>query len=1168
MILVAGVVGLVFLGFLLGISASDLGTIQTTSFVGADRSAALDGEAKALQVSLVVAAMVGVLLVWSVLLLVKSIRTQKSVEKINKALQREIAKSEKANKQLIETNQALATSEGQLGGLLESTHDLITAIDLNYNFISFNESYRKTILELMDYDIEVGTNALKAQEHIPEMRRRSKELWDRAISGEMFTAEQVAHRFDGTPVYFELAYNPIRNDKGEIIGACQITRDVTERRLTSDRLRQERDFVTAAIDVSTSLVFVVDREGRIVRFNRASEALSGFTADEVKGRVFWNVLLPAEEIKDTKARFRRLSAGGEDGREWISQWVTKDEKAKLVSWTASCIKDETGSVEHIVATGVDITEKLEFETARNRMLAILENSDDFISISDLQGQIVYLNRAGRMMLGLGPDSDISQVRLQGCHPDWARELIQTEGIPSAVKYGSWLGNTALRTVDNVEIPTSHMILSHKGPDGKLEYLSTVARDRTSEKMLEEELAEARDAAINATNLKSEFLANMSHEIRTPMNGIIGIAELLAGTPLDDEQHDYVRSIARSGEALLTIINDILDFSKIEAGKLEFESKPLNLRETVESVLDLLAHQAYQKDVELSLFLRKDVPADLNGDAGRIRQVLTNLVGNAVKFTRNGEVAIRVTVDDNHMLRFSVRDTGIGIKEEDQGVLFTAFGQAETSISGKFGGTGLGLAISKQLVTLMGGEIGFSSKFGSGSEFYFTIPLSLPAGTASPIYPNLYGVGPHRNMVIDNDPTIRGLIVYQLKAMGLSAEEAETGDQGLDILHAAAELNEPFDAVFVSASLEGSDGISIADTIRKNPRLRQTSIVLVLNADDRKSFEIAKASGIERFVFKPFKTSGIVKALTSKPTESLLPEPAQILRREIGDEAEQNKATSDTPNMNESKIRILIAEDNLVNQKVILNQVTRLGYQVDLVENGQEVLDALALKQYSLVLMDCQMPVMDGFEATSRIRADEVETGERIPVVAVTAHAIAGDRERCLAQGMDDYISKPTDQQTLKEVIARWTDDIEPSEQPASDAPAPKQSLGLLEMESEEDKIRARLDELADVCGVDVVDECIDLFVNDTCGAIDRLEDFVRNEDYQELAREAHKLKGSAANMGATRLPLICQTIMHTVEEEEYAKLRILISQARGEYQFLSPFYASVRTGESEPQPVG
>jgi PAS domain S-box-containing protein len=1136
-----------------------LGYSATPTFVNALKIAILFGVGATL------------LLGWTFILLIKSRRSQNVTNAANTELREEIEKRNQADKDLKKIHNKMIATTRRLGGLLEGSTDLIVAVDREYEYISFNTAYSDTILEMFDVKIEVGNNALEPQKLFTEMYKSSRELWDRAFAGEQFTANQVGQKNNGSFVHFELSYNPIRNDENEVIGACQITRDVTERLMTAEKLKQERDFVSAAFDVSSSLVFVLDREGRIVRFNRACEEVSGFNADEVKGRVFWNILLPAQEIKDAKSQFRKIGTEHDESLEILNHWITKDEKTRLISWKASCIKDAVDGIEYIVATGIDVTVKHEAEEARNRMLAILENSDDFISISDPLGQLVYLNRAWRLLLGLHPDADISQIRLQSCHPEWARDIIQSVGIPAAAKYGSWLGNTALKTVDNVEIPTSQMLLSHKNSKGNLEFISTVARNRTTEQLLEEELAEARDQAIGATNLKSEFLANMSHEIRTPMNGIIGIADILSTTSLDEEQLDYVDSIAKSGEALLTIINDILDFSKIEAGKLEFENNLFDLKETSESILDLLAHQAFKKGIDLSLMIRKDVPAEIIGDAGRLKQVLMNLVGNAVKFTQKGEVAIRVTYEDDQKLRFTVRDTGIGIPEAEQSILFTAFGQAEASIAGHFGGTGLGLAISKKLVILMGGEIGFRSEEGKGSEFFFTVPCSATVNSDKPLYESLSGSGAERNLVVVENPTVRSLLVYHIKSYGLSSEDAPDVDAGLAMLRSAAELNEPFDTVIVDMNLKKYDGITLSKTILNDPTLRATSIILLLNANDRDNYEIAKSIGIKRFIFRPIKAAPIVKALQGTTNDLSSLATSKNLARDKNVTSQPANDQSPAPTMTFPNTRILIAEDNLVNQKVILNQVSRLGYSADLVRNGKEVLAAIAATEYSVILMDCQMPVMDGFEAAAKIRQMEADKDTRIPIIAMTAHAIAGGRQRWLDQGIDDYVSKPTDPSTLREIFGRWTDDKSLEAEIKTQPVTVDHSAKPAKTSSEEENVLVRLVELDEVCGKEVVLECIQLFLDDTGKALKTLQAAFSDEDFPSVAREAHKLKGSAANMGATRLPMVCDKLMQCVEEDKIGNVGLLLNQIMSEFRFLIPVYKGIlkksQDQVEEPLPV-
>ncbi|MCB1025860.1 MAG: PAS domain S-box protein, partial [Acidobacteria bacterium] len=503
---------------------------------------------------------VTLLLCWTLYLLQQSRRNTRSIKRSNRVLKKEIQKRQETKDILDRVNQELSRSNSRLIGVIEGTTDLISAIDTNYRITCFNEAYKKEAKELFGRTVEIGMDLIDAQRESPKEQAKSKLLWDRALSGEQFTAyEEIIDELNILHAY-EVTYNPVKDEQGVIIGASHILRNVTERRLAEEALKRERDFVSTVVEASNLLVMVTDLEGRIVKFNHACEITSGYTFEEIKGRVFWNMLVSPEEAARIKLGHRNLSSDSFI-ENYVSHWITKDENARLISWRNSVITDGDGG-QFLVATGIDITEKEEFKETQNRILDILETSSDFIGISDMTGGIRYLNPAGKEITGLEGSSDFSSLKMISAYPKWAGELIQREGIPTAIKRGSWIGETALTTHLGREIPVSQLILAHKNEKGEVAYISTIARDISKQKRLEKELSSARDAALETANLKSEFLANMSHEIRTPMNGIIGLAELLISTDLDDEQRDYVRSVQTSGEILLTIVNDILDFSKI------------------------------------------------------------------------------------------------------------------------------------------------------------------------------------------------------------------------------------------------------------------------------------------------------------------------------------------------------------------------------------------------------------------------------------------------------------------------------------------------------------------------------------------------------------------------------------------------------------------------------
>jgi PAS domain S-box-containing protein len=747
------------------------------------------------------------------------------------------------------------------------------------------------------------------------------------------------------------------------------------------------------------------------------------------------------------------------------------------------------------------------ETARlsNSLRLLLQSAGEGIYGIDSEGRCTFMNAAAAKALGVDPTEAIGQIT----HPIFHHT--RSDGTTYRAEEGPIY--SVLRGGGSCRVETE-MMSRLDGTAFAAEYAAfpivegdivtgavITFNDITDRKRIEADLTAAHLQAMEGSRLKSEFLANMSHEIRTPMNGIIGMTGLLLTTPLDAEQHEYAETISQSAETLLTVINDILDFSKIEAGKIDIESIDCDLRHVVEDAVKLVAHRAEEKGLELTVAVDLQPSSMVRGDPVRIRQVLVNILGNAVKFTDTGEVTLRVHVvrqrADSLVVRFEVTDTGIGIDPKHLGRLFESFSQADASTTRRFGGTGLGLAICKQLVELMGGEIGVNSIVGKGSTFFFV--LTFPKSTARAVSPQKALDDVHV-LVVDDHRTNRVVLDQSLRAWGARPEWFEGGAEALAAMVDAAGRGDPFRVALLDHQMPHMDGIEVATRIRLSPELRQTRLILLPSVVRPGDTDTAREAGIDAFLAKPVRMARLRECLATLLSPADHEEPAEMMTQYTRPEA-----------LKGGRGRVLVVDDNPVNQRVVRLMLEKMGYDVDVADNGVVAVACVSRALYDAVLMDCQMPVMDGFEATREIRRQEEGTDRHTLIIAVTGGALMGDAEKCLDAGMDAYLSKPIMAESLGAMVESWTELRARSHRELLSLP----SSGVLDTSS-----IAGLREL----GPSEFGKLVHLFLSDGALRVAALHAAGAEADGVAMAKIAHSLKGSAATFGAGVLVQRCDEL--------------------------------------------
>src|SRR5215217_603435 len=799
-----------------------------------------------------------------------------------------------------------------------------------------------------------------------------------------------ALRKSGQEIRVELTLSPTEPVRGAAVEGryvLAIVRDTTERKRAEEKLRESEERYRLVARATNEAIWDSDLLSDKQTWNGAFETMFGYPLREVTNGAWWEERVHPDDRERVLSVIEDVLRGG--GETWSDEYRFRraDDAYVTVVDRAYVMRDARGEPVRVIGSMMDVTERRRTEealrTSEAELRAVFSAMDDVILVLDAEGRYLKIAPTNPSLLYKPPDELVGKT-LHEVMPEEEAEI--------------FMGHVSPMEEDQVVY---------------------VARDITERRRAEQELRQAKEEAETASSAKSEFLANMSHEIRTPMNGVLGMTELLLSTELSEEQREYAETLRSSGENLLTIINDILDFSKIEAGKLELERTDFDLQTVVEETLELLAERAHNKGLELATLVKYDVPTALRGDPVRIQQLLINLVDNAIKFTEEGEVTLIVRlVEDAEaaaIARFEVKDTGIGMTEEQRSRLFESFSQADASTTRRFGGTGLGLAISKQLVELMGGEIGVVSEWGVGSTFFFTLPLEKqPEGVRFVPVP-FADLEDTKVLIMDDNETNRKIVYEQVIAWGLKNGMALDGQSALEMLRHASRLGEPYDLAILDMQKPQMGGIELARKIRAEPLVSSTKLVMLSSIGQRGESEEARQAGMDAYLTKPVRQSQLYDAI------------ATVLGTTVEEEALE-KSKQELPSLitsyslNEararSRPRILVAEDNAVNQKVTVKMLERLGYWADVVADGLEAVEALSRIPYGAVLMDVQMPEMDGYAATAEIRRRE-GLDKHTPIIAMTANAMRGDREKALETGMDDYVSKPVNLEQLKKVLARW-----------------------------------------------------------------------------------------------------------------------------------------------------
>ena len=1040
---------------------------------------------------------------------------------------------------------AINDSERRFRSIWENSADGMRLTDPDGVIQGANPAYCRIVG--MPADELIGqpyTVSYKDQEETEQrLQNYQRNYADRSIP------ERVEQHFEfrsGTTAELEMS-NSFVDFEGQEPMVLSVFHNLTDRKLAEMRLRESELLYHSLVENLPQNIFRKDADGRFTFVNDGFCRELGKAREEIIGKTDYDLFpkaLADKYQKDDQALMRSAKP-----YETVEAHYVPGQGKIYVQVIKNPLKDTQGNIAGLQGIFWDVTERKQIEEQlafeRDLLRALLDNVPDRIYFKDTESRFLQCSLAMAERLGIKDPAAVVGKKDADFHPpERAQEYFEDEqrilmtGTPiiNKVEKQSATDGTLL-WASVTKVPT-------RNSAGFITGIIGISRDITDIKKAEEELSLARDTALESNRLKSQFLAAMSHEIRTPMNGIIGMTELLIDTEMNRAQSEFAQTINSSAHSLLHIINDILDFSKIEAGKMVIEQAPFDLYAVVEDSVELLAHRAQAKNIDPICAIAANVPRWLEGDSGRIRQVIVNLLGNSVKFTEQGQIKVRVALleesETDARLRFTISDTGIGISPEVQSRIFEAFTQADGTTTRRYGGTGLGLSISKQLVELMGGTMDLDSTLGQGSSFWFELPLhrTAPPADRATAPPPLNDVN---LLVAVENLDRRETLCDVTESWGISTTEAVTGEEVVDRLRSASADGHPIDIILLDINLGDTDGLTLAETIHHTADLPDVRLILLTPLGQRMDVEILRLAGFSAALLKPVRRDRLRECLS----QVLFAGAEQA--EDVSSDSTIIKLASDQSTI-VRPLHILLVEDNTVNQQVALLQLKKIGYTPELVENGQLAVDAYQRTRFDLVLMDCQMPVMDGYTATRLIREFETANDRTaIPIYAMTADASSDHEESRIASGMNGSVTKPVHLPDLRKVTEAAQQDGGRELKTKVPEPAPaNQGTPILDP-----KVIDNLRDLSEGADDDPVIELVELFLDDAPQRIHQMRQGLQRQD-QDFARvAAHSLKGSARNLGALALSQVAEEIEDFVRNGEWEKAEADMGRVQTELETLT-----------------